>query len=99
MITKSCLKVRDIAFKTLGWTIRYLMVMRDNYFGSFTNFSTLYEYLDKRKQGLPVGDPLELKYRMGKARSFIFRATLQLTPFDRLICFKLKSASPSKTDK
>lgn len=43
--------------------------MRDNYFGSFTNFSTLYEYLDKRRRGLPAGDPIELKYRKGKVRS------------------------------
>jgi hypothetical protein len=42
--------------------------MRDNYFGSFTNFSTLYEYLDKRRRGLPAGDPIELKYRKGKVR-------------------------------
>jgi len=66
----SCRKVRDIAFKALGWTIRYLMVMRDNYFGLFTNFSTLYEYLDKRRQGLPAGDPIELKYRPGQVRNF-----------------------------
>jgi len=69
IITKYCLKVRDIRFKALGWTIRYLMVMRENYFGTFTNFSTLYEYLDKRRRGLPVGDPVELKYREGKVRS------------------------------
>jgi hypothetical protein len=72
MATKSYHKVRDIAFKALGWTIRYLMVMRDNYFGSFTNFSTLFEYLDKRRRGLPAGDPIELKYRKGNVRSFIF---------------------------
>lgn len=73
MVTESFYrKVRDIAFKTLGSTIRYLMVMRDNYFGSFTNFSTLYEYLDKRRQGLPPGDPIELKYRRGNVRSFLF---------------------------
>lgn len=58
--------MRDVAFKTLGWAIRYFMVMRDNYLGSFTNFSTLYEYLDKRKRNLPIGDPVELKYREGK---------------------------------
>jgi len=45
------------------------MVMRENYFGSFTNFSTLYEYLDKRRRGLLAGDPIELKYRKGKVSS------------------------------
>jgi hypothetical protein len=42
------------------------MVLRDNYFGSFTNFSTLFEYLDKRRRNIPVGDPIHLKYREGK---------------------------------
>jgi len=48
------------------------MVMRENYFGSFTNFSTLYEYLERRRCGLPIGDPLELKYRPGKVSVFSF---------------------------
>lgn len=71
LITKSFLKVRDIVFKALGWSIRYLMVMRENYFGTFTNFSTLFEYLDKRRQELPVGDPVDSKYRKGKVKNFI----------------------------
>jgi hypothetical protein len=57
--------MRDIALKAPGWTIRFFMVMRDNYLGSFTHFSTLLEYLDKRKRGI-LGDPLALKYREGK---------------------------------
>lgn len=44
------------------------MVWRDDYFGSFTQYSTTREYLYKRDNGLPVGDPLELKYREGKVR-------------------------------
>ncbi|KAF8893814.1 hypothetical protein BD779DRAFT_1669348 [Infundibulicybe gibba] len=59
--------VRDIAYKAMGWSIRYFMIIRDNYFGSFTHFSTLYEYLDRRARNLPVGDPILLKYRKGKA--------------------------------
>ena len=51
--------------KVLGWVIRYFMVLRDNYFGSFTQFSTLTEYLDKRKRG-EVGDPIEKKWRPEK---------------------------------
>jgi len=62
------IQVRDVAFKVLGWSIRYFMVIRDNYFGSFTHFSTLYEYLDKIKRGLPPGDPVVSKYREGKVR-------------------------------
>jgi hypothetical protein len=42
------------------------MVVRDNYLGSFTSFSTLYEYLDKRRKNVPLGDPIKLKYRQGK---------------------------------
>jgi hypothetical protein len=41
------------------------MVLRDNYFGTFTHFSTLSEYLDKKRKGLPVGDPIAEKYRPG----------------------------------
>ena len=39
--------------------------MRNNYFGAFTHFSTLYEYLEKRKLGQPLGDPVDLQYREG----------------------------------
>lgn len=42
------------------------MVLRDNYFGSFTQFCTLYEYIQKKDRGLPISDPTELKYRPGK---------------------------------
>lgn len=42
------------------------MAWRENYFGSFTQYSTTREYLDKRDRGVVVGDPLELKYRPGK---------------------------------
>ena len=41
------------------------MILRENYFGSFTHFSTLEEYLQKRERGLPVGDPIIEQYRPG----------------------------------
>ncbi|KAG6911117.1 hypothetical protein DXG01_003857 [Tephrocybe rancida] len=56
----------DVAFKNLGWSIRYFMVLKDNYLGSFTHFTTLFEYLDRRKRNQPLGDPLLSKYRPGK---------------------------------
>ncbi|TFK75375.1 hypothetical protein BDN72DRAFT_832240 [Pluteus cervinus] len=56
-----------LAFKALGWSIRYFMVFKDNYFGSFTHFSTLYEYLDNKRHNRPPGDPIIAKYRVGKA--------------------------------
>ncbi|KAF8161147.1 hypothetical protein B0H34DRAFT_654233 [Crassisporium funariophilum] len=58
---------REAVFKAFGWSIRYFMVFRDNYLGSFTHFQTLYEYLEKRRQNTPVGDPIMSKYRPGKA--------------------------------
>lgn len=53
------------------------MILRDNYFGSFTHFSTLFEYLDKRRRGLPAGDPIIQKYREGTVgRIFGFRGSI-----------------------
>ncbi|KAK2463228.1 hypothetical protein APHAL10511_004883 [Amanita phalloides] len=57
----------EIVYKALGWSIRYFMVLKDNYFGSFTHFSTLCEFLENKRQGIPFGDPIILKYRPGKA--------------------------------
>lgn len=63
-------QVRDCAYKGLGWSIRYFMILQNNYFGSFTAFSTLFEYLEKRKQGLQ-GDPVMQQYREGRVRHVI----------------------------
>ncbi|KAJ7072266.1 hypothetical protein C8F01DRAFT_1205872 [Mycena amicta] len=57
--------VRDITYKGVGWSIRHVMILQTNYFGSFTTFSTLYEYLEKRKRGLQ-GDPVLQQYREGQ---------------------------------
>ncbi|KAF7315604.1 hypothetical protein MIND_00075800 [Mycena indigotica] len=57
--------VRDIAYKGLGWSIRHFMILQTNYFGAFTTFSTLYEYLEKRKRGIQ-GDPVMQQYREGQ---------------------------------
>ncbi|KAG8213869.1 hypothetical protein J3R82DRAFT_10613 [Butyriboletus roseoflavus] len=65
----------DVAMKTLGWAIRYFMVLRDNYFGSFTHFSTLTEYLEKRSRG-EVGDPIEKKWRPEKTNMLQVELTL-----------------------
>ncbi|KAK7053326.1 Macrophage colony-stimulating factor 1 receptor [Paramarasmius palmivorus] len=61
------LMANTVVFKALGWSIRYFMILRDNLFGSFTHFSTLYEYLERRERGLTPGDPVQQKYREGKA--------------------------------
>ncbi|KAI0743929.1 hypothetical protein C8Q80DRAFT_1355680 [Daedaleopsis nitida] len=60
---------RDVIYKAFGWTIRYFMILRDNYFGSFTHFSTLTEYLSKRNRGDPLGDPMYLQYREGQSNA------------------------------
>ncbi|KIL66260.1 hypothetical protein M378DRAFT_192008 [Amanita muscaria Koide BX008] len=57
----------DVIYKMLGWSIRYFMVLKDDYFGSFTHFSTLSELLKRQQNGLTFGDPILLKYRPGKA--------------------------------
>ncbi|CDO69204.1 hypothetical protein BN946_scf185042.g106 [Trametes cinnabarina] len=57
---------QDVVYKAFGWTVRYFMILRDNYFGSFTHFSTLTEYLEKRRRGEPLGDPIHLQYREGQ---------------------------------
>ncbi|SJK97794.1 uncharacterized protein ARMOST_01049 [Armillaria ostoyae] len=62
---KLVFSIRNVAYKIVGWSIRYLMIIKDNYFGSFTHFSTLYEYLERKGRGLPPGDPVMDKYRKG----------------------------------
>lgn len=48
------------------------MVLRENYFGTFTHFTILVEYLNKRAKG-QVGDPVEQKYRAGKVYAGILK--------------------------
>ncbi|EIN11333.1 hypothetical protein PUNSTDRAFT_98433 [Punctularia strigosozonata HHB-11173 SS5] len=67
---------KNMVYKAHGWSIRYLMILRDNYFGSFTHFSTLYESIGKWHQGVPVGDPIELQYRPNKSN--ILQVEVQL---------------------
>lgn len=58
-------------YKAFGWTIRHFMVLRDNYFGSFTHFCTLSEYLQKRRKEQPITDPIELQWRPGKVSTIL----------------------------
>ncbi|KAI8993910.1 hypothetical protein BD414DRAFT_436222, partial [Trametes punicea] len=74
---------RDVVYKAFGWTVRYFMILRDNYFGSFTHFSTLTEYLNKRKSGQPLGDPIHLQYREGQSNAM--QVTLRTTVDNGLI--------------
>ncbi|KAH9935463.1 uncharacterized protein B0H18DRAFT_1114206 [Fomitopsis serialis] len=60
---------RNIVYKAFGWNIRHFLILRENYFGSFTHFCTLSEYLEKRRKDQPITDPIELQYRPGKSNS------------------------------
>lgn len=56
-----------VAFKALGWVVRRMFCVKDNYFGNFTQFSTMQEYLEKFDHSPDsVGDPVEQKYRPGR---------------------------------
>lgn len=61
----------DTIFKCLAWSIRHFMIFQQNYFGNFTHFLTLQEYLQKRCQG-QIGDPIDLKYRPGMVMTLPF---------------------------
>ncbi|KAG6372334.1 hypothetical protein JVT61DRAFT_7774 [Boletus reticuloceps] len=67
----------DVTIKTLGWAIRCFMVLRDNYLGSFTHFSTLTEYLEKRSRG-EVGDPIGKKWRPEKTNMLQVELTFMI---------------------
>lgn len=84
-------QAKGVVLKAFGWVIRHLMVLRDNYFGSFTQFCTLFEYIQKKDRGLPIGDPTEFKYRPGK----VLLCSLPLsTYFDRPLAVQpLRSGS------
>ncbi|KAL5523541.1 hypothetical protein ACEPAG_7714 [Sanghuangporus baumii] len=73
------------SLKLVGWLIRHFMVLRENYFGSFTQYSTTREYLSKRENGIPVGDPLDLKYRPGKSN--VFHLDLSVEAKDATVAF------------
>ncbi|THH30793.1 hypothetical protein EUX98_g3395 [Antrodiella citrinella] len=66
---KLSITAHDVVYKGCGYTIRHFMILRENYFGGFTHFSTLEEYLQKRERGRPVGDPVQLQYREGSSNA------------------------------
>ncbi|KAK7692730.1 hypothetical protein QCA50_004363 [Cerrena zonata] len=70
--------LRDIAYKACGWTMRHFMILRDNYFGTFTHFSTLIEYLHKVREGKPPGDPIEMQYREGASNTVQVQLTVDV---------------------
>ncbi|KAF8678264.1 fermentation associated protein [Rhizoctonia solani] len=63
------IEAKNILFKAFGWAIRHLMVVKENYFGMFTNFTMRNEFFTKlHSQNL--GDPVREKYREGQTNPF-----------------------------
>ncbi|KAG8862253.1 hypothetical protein FRB96_001832 [Tulasnella sp. 330] len=73
------LKGRNLLFRAYGWSIRHFLRLKDNYFGRFTHFSTVQEYMEKQTQG-SIGDPIIAKYRKGKSN--VFEVTFSLDIVD-----------------
>lgn len=70
------LKLDGVKFQVLGWVIKYLIEVKENYFGNFVNFVTPSEYRERHANGRQ-GDPVEQKYRPGQSN--IFEVVLNLT--------------------
>jgi len=67
---------RRLAFKALGWALRRLFCIKDNYFGGFTQFQTMEEYQARHDYDPEsVGDPVEEKYRPGRVSSLVMTMT------------------------
>lgn len=62
------LNAERVAFRCMGWVLRRLFCVKDNYFGMFTQFRTMGEYLERFDENPSnVGDPVEEKYRPGRS--------------------------------
>lgn len=67
------LEAERVSFLALGWAVRRMFCVKDNYFGTFTQFSTMQEYLEKFDHSADsVGDPIIQKYRPGKVSAASF---------------------------
>lgn len=73
------LDANNVVFKALGWVIRRMFAVKDNYFGGFTQFTTMQEYLERFDHAPgSVGDPVEEKYRPGRSDSFGCQITMDI---------------------
>lgn len=76
---KLTLDAENVAFKALGWVVRRIFCVKDNYFGTFTQFSTMQEFLEKFDHSPDaVGDPIVEKYRPGRSDSFAVNLTVNV---------------------
>ncbi|WWD06286.1 hypothetical protein V865_004376 [Kwoniella europaea PYCC6329] len=73
------LEGKHVVFKAFGWVLRRLFCVKDNYFGTFTQFRTMQEYLEKFDHDPDsVGDPIEEKYRPGRSDPFAVFVTMNV---------------------
>ncbi|OCF72268.1 hypothetical protein I204_06644 [Kwoniella mangroviensis CBS 8886] len=73
------LEGKHVVFKAFGWVLRRLFCIKDNYFGTFTQFRTMQEYLEKFDHDPDsVGDPIEEKYRPGRSDPFAVFVTMNV---------------------
>lgn len=73
-------ELNQVRFRLLGWVVRRLLLVKDNYFGTFTNFMLSSEFLQRFQTGAErMGDPIEQKYRPGKSDRFEVNLDLSIT--------------------
>ena len=73
------LEARKVIYKMLGWSLRRLFCVKDNYFGAFTQFTTMQEYLERFDHNPEsVGDPVEERYRPGRSDPFCAQVTMNV---------------------
>lgn len=78
------LEAERVVFRALGWVVRRIFCVKENYFGNFTQFSTMQEFLEKFDHSPDsVGDPIVQKYRPGKVSR---HCTSKLTPVRSFRC-------------
>lgn len=61
----------------MGWVLRRLFAIKDNYFGSYTNFTTFSEFSERFVEDPKlVGDRVDEKYRPGRVSYILSIRTL-----------------------
>nr|ODN85117.1 hypothetical protein L203_05068 [Cryptococcus depauperatus CBS 7841] len=73
------LEGNNVKYKALGWVLRRMFCIKDNYFGGFTQFTTIHEFLEKYDHNpASVGDPVKEKYRPGKSDPYMVNITMNV---------------------
>ncbi|TXT06049.1 hypothetical protein VHUM_03522 [Vanrija humicola] len=68
-----------VVFTAMGWAVRRMFSIKDNYFGNFTQFATMQEYLERFDHSPDsVGDPVVQKYRPGRSDPFVVHLTVDI---------------------